>query len=252
MVVVVVVDAQEHAHGVARLGGIDHRPGFVGPQPAAGRGDAQREAGQRRCADRRPPQAGTGVPLRPCAAARNRLMVKRPLSCGAGRRAPYERTRQQERRATVATLGLTEAERESIERFEARRHPAVDDGARHPRFLGRMVRRRASSCRRCSRRSPPIMPTKASSSPRSTSTRKACSRRNSASSRSRPSMRSTAASRSPTSPIIAAKAQLKKVLDQLLAQLKIEPEGATPAGRDRAADRDGRAGARRRRRARAR
>ena len=37
--------------------------------------------------------------------------------------------------------------------------------------------------------------------------------------------------------------QIKKALDQLLAQLKIEPEGADAAGRDRAADRDGRAGA---------
>ena len=44
--------------------------------------------------------------------------------------------------------------------------------------------------------------------------------------------------------------QLKKVLDQLLAQLKIEGEGVA-AGRDRAAGGDGRAGAvRRRRRAR--
>ena len=46
--------------------------------------------------------------------------------------------------------------------------------------------------------------------------------------------------------------QLKKALDQLLAQLKIEAGGRDSAGRDRAAGRDGRAGARRRRRARAR
>ena len=37
--------------------------------------------------------------------------------------------------------------------------------------------------------------------------------------------------------------QLKKALDQLLAQLKIEPRRRGAAGRDRAADRDGRAGA---------
>ena len=46
--------------------------------------------------------------------------------------------------------------------------------------------------------------------------------------------------------------QLKKALDQLLAQLKIEPRRRGAAGRDRAADRDGRAGAGRGRRARAR
>ena len=41
--------------------------------------------------------------------------------------------------------------------------------------------------------------------------------------------------------------QLKKVLDQLLAQLKIEPRRRDAAGRDRAAGGDGRAGAGRRR-----
>ena len=40
-------------------------------------------------------------------------------------------------------------------------------------------------------------------------------------------MRSTAGSRSRTSPTIAPKVSSKKALDQLLAQLKIEPEGAT-------------------------
>jgi len=47
MVIVVVVDAQENADGVARLGGIDYLPGFVGPQAAVGRRDAQRQAGER-------------------------------------------------------------------------------------------------------------------------------------------------------------------------------------------------------------
>ena len=70
----------------------------------------------------------------------------------------------------MATLGLTEAEREAIERFEREViQPSMtalvildfwSDGAG-----------RASSSRRCSKRSPPNMPTRASTWPRSTSTR---------------------------------------------------------------------------------
>ena len=128
----------------------------------------------------------------------------------------------------MATLGLSEAERESIERFEQRGHPSLDDGAGHPRFLGGMVRpvQAASPDPRQGRGR--LCRTKASSSPRSTSTRTSCSPRSSGSSRSRPSTRSTAGQPVADLTNYRTEGQLKKALDQLLAQLKIEPEGATP------------------------
>ena len=56
MVIVVVIDAEEDADRIPGLGRIDHRPSFIGPKTSSRGDDSQREADERDCAYRHPPQ----------------------------------------------------------------------------------------------------------------------------------------------------------------------------------------------------
>ena len=151
----------------------------------------------------------------------------------------------------MATLGMSEAEREAIERFEARRDRAVDDGARHPRFLGGMVRAVQAAVAVLDK----VAADYADKGVRLAKIDVDEDKLIAAQFRIQSIPTVYAIYRGqPVADLTnyRTEAQLKKALDQLLTQLKIEPRRRDAAGRDRAADRDGRAGPGRRRRARAR
>ena len=127
----------------------------------------------------------------------------------------------------MATLGLTEAERESIERFERDVIQPVDDGARHPRFLGRMVRAVQAAVAGARQVAADYADKGVKLAKIDVDQDKLLA----------------AQFRIQSIPTVYAiyrgqpvadltnyrtEGQLKKALDQLLAQLKIEPEGAAP------------------------